>query len=730
MPFMASAQDTDRSPFRFFLALGLVFLAALLTRLYGIHRESLSFDAFTSVVHLHPQQSVKASPYYDRWRAATGAEACDSVWEYLRRNRFLDPASMPAYYSLAYFFNRHVSQSLLALRLFSVGMGMAVVFLLYQCGRELFGRRAGLIAAACAALSPVHWYYSREIRVYGFLALAAMVHLYTFQRLVRGGGKHWWTVHGIVTLLLVWTHPFAVLIPVAEALFLAGTHWRDRPLLRRWGILQAALALPALAYVFSISYWSPAATPWMVTPSLRHFLGDLLADDILGLSFQFRPDAATWARIVPEAAAHRVVGWHGRIGWVMLALTLGGVLWAIVSAARRRIAAKDAPTTWRWTVLLLLWWLLPPLLLYAASHLWRPCIWPRYTLYASFGLYLLLGAGLAQLPGRLVRGAAVTALLVLYACQQMLVLDAAQDRDWRAAARHILAHGTPDDFIVYQDWLFHRGFLYEMGPAPQVSTYAKTVEGLAELTAFVAGLKTRGPDDPRSVWALMEVGATPVGSDVLESRLLAAALSFSVREFGGLPPLRLYQVRRGQAAPRLSSRDALPEDIFKDCTDLAMAFWWAQDMPAAEAAARRALDFHNDYARAWLYLGLALAEQKKHGAHKALLRATAPPHHDFNAMEFALLSRGLLRTGDPEQASAMAASAVISDPNHPAGYYARAAIEHARGNEEEKQAALTMARRRDPHARRMNPAVILGPEFFVKDRKDENYINNINDNRR
>lgn len=726
MPFMATAQDTERAPFRFFAALGLVFLAALLTRLYGIHRESLSFDAFTSVVHLRPSRTVEASPHYDRWRAATGAEACDSVWEYLRRNRFLDPASMPAYYSLAYFFNRHISQSLLALRLFSVGMGMAVVFLVYQCGQELFGRRAGLIAAACVALSPVHRYYSREIRVYGFLALAAVAHCYTFQRVVRGGGKGWWTAHAIVTLLLAWTHPFAVLIPLVEALFLAATHWRDRRLLWRWGLLQAALLPPALAYVLRISFWSPAATPWMVTPSLRHFLGDLLADDILGVSFQLRPDAAAWARILPESAAYRLVRWHGSIGWLMLALAMAVVLWAVASAAWRRIAAKGAPETWRWTVFLLLWWLLPPLLLYAASHLWRPCIWPRYTLYASFGLYMLMGAALAQLPGNLVRGAALTALLTLYAYQQMLVLDAAQDRDWRAAARHISAHATPDDFIVYQDWLFHRGFLYEMGPAPQVSTYAKTVEGLAELTAFVVGLKMKGTDDSRSLWALMEVGATPVGPDVLESRLLAAGLSFSVREFGGLPPLRVYQVRRGDAEPRLSSQDALPESIFKDYADLAMAFWWAGDMPAAEAAARRALEFRNDYGRAWLYLGLALVEQKQHGAHKTLLRAAEPPHDDFNAMEFALLARDLLKTGDPEQASAMAASALISDPNHPAGYYATAAIEQAQGNEKGKHAALAMARRKDPHARRMNPEVILRPTFFMKDGKDSK---DINDNR-
>lgn len=80
----------------------------------------------------------------------------------------------PFYYALMQIWILLFGQSVIVLRLLSVAIGVATVPLIYLVGRQLFNRRVGLIASLLLAVSPLHVYYSQEVRMYGLLTLFAL----------------------------------------------------------------------------------------------------------------------------------------------------------------------------------------------------------------------------------------------------------------------------------------------------------------------------------------------------------------------------------------------------------------------------------------------------------------------------------------------------------------------------------------------------------------------------
>ena len=80
----------------------------------------------------------------------------------------------PFYYVLMQIWILLFGQSVVILRLLSVVIGIATIPLIYIVGRQLFSPRVGLIASLLLAVSPLHVYYSQEVRMYGLLTLFAL----------------------------------------------------------------------------------------------------------------------------------------------------------------------------------------------------------------------------------------------------------------------------------------------------------------------------------------------------------------------------------------------------------------------------------------------------------------------------------------------------------------------------------------------------------------------------
>lgn len=119
----------------------------------------------------------------------------------------------PGYFTVLWSWVHLFGSGPLSVRMPGILAGIATIPAVFAAGRELFDRRAGLIAALFAALSPMCVWYAQEARPYCFFLLFSVLALWLQVRAVRRGGWSTWVGYVLATVALLWSHYFA-LIPV------------------------------------------------------------------------------------------------------------------------------------------------------------------------------------------------------------------------------------------------------------------------------------------------------------------------------------------------------------------------------------------------------------------------------------------------------------------------------------------------------------------------------------
>lgn len=382
-------------------AVGLVLAGALGLRLIGLHRHELWFDeAFAALLALEPVPVI------------LGELANDS--------------SPPLYFVLLRGWALLFGPNAEALRLFSVLAGLASIVGVVVLGRLFWSERAGLAAGALLAVSPLHVYYSREVRPYSLLltfVLLSFVALEKLGRAERRRARIPWCAYCVATLAAVYTHNYG---------------WLLIPVLLLWVVLgkvRARSAFVALAVV------TACYLPWL--PVLA---GQVNSDATAWVEIIWEQTPPAWA-LVKSAAAFSVGGRTPE--YVQLAThqlppfisgasyTLFAVLIAIALWRDRSGRARQAGVS----ILLLL---VPPV---ALSFVEPMYVVGRHDVVA-LPLFLLMAAcGLTQL-GRPAESVA-KALLVVLASTALMVHYRQPVADYtRRQASLLLEHAEPSDRVL------------------------------------------------------------------------------------------------------------------------------------------------------------------------------------------------------------------------------------------------------------------------------------------
>jgi hypothetical protein len=142
-------------------------------------------------------------------------------------------ASPPFYFVCLWIWRHLVGDTGADLRALSALAGTITIALAFYVARRRLGPRAGLILAACVAVSPVLVYYSTEMRVYGVLVLICGVGFEAFLRASESPNRRNLSVWATVSLLALWTQYYAVLAVAPQAAWLITLAWKSRPRSRR-----------------------------------------------------------------------------------------------------------------------------------------------------------------------------------------------------------------------------------------------------------------------------------------------------------------------------------------------------------------------------------------------------------------------------------------------------------------------------------------------------------------
>jgi mannosyltransferase len=315
----------------------------------------------------------------------------------------------PLYYCVAWVWARVFGYGEASLRSLSALCGVLLVPVVYAAGARLVSRRAGLIAAALAACSPLLIWYSQEARSYQMLALLCSVSLLAFAHARARPTPRWLAAWVVASGLALATHYYAVLAVVPEAVWLLVVHRRRRPV----QIAFALVGLCGLALIpLAISQHGTGRGNWISHAPFGRRLGQL----------------------VPQFAAGFDGPAHGVIEPVSIAIVVLALVLALLTASadpRRRGALLAGGLALAGFVLslVLVAFGFDDLLTRNMLAIWAACA-------------LLVAGGLA---GRRPRFLGAGAATVLCAMGLVTAVGVAFDRnlqrpDWRVVARALGRH--------------------------------------------------------------------------------------------------------------------------------------------------------------------------------------------------------------------------------------------------------------------------------------------------
>jgi len=231
------------------LAVGAITLLAAVLRFYRIGHQGFWFDEGNTalLVHFSPGKMLGLIPQTE--------------------------STPPLYYCVAWVWARLFGYGETGLRSLSAVCGVLTVPVAYGAGARLISRRAGLIAAALTACSPLLIWYSQEARSYEMLVFLSSLSLLAFAYALENPTPRRVAGWVVASALALATHYYAILAVVPEAAWLLWVHRSRRAVQVGVGVVGlCGLALIPLA----IGQSGTGNASWIAKAPLGRRLGQVV----------------------------------------------------------------------------------------------------------------------------------------------------------------------------------------------------------------------------------------------------------------------------------------------------------------------------------------------------------------------------------------------------------------------------------------------------------------------
>ncbi|HOL18605.1 MAG TPA: glycosyltransferase family 39 protein [Candidatus Hydrogenedens sp.] len=520
-----------------------IILLAFGLRIYNISDESVWWDEYSSLVHIN----------------------VGSLKEFLFLNPLYDPATMPAYYVLEYLFWHYISPSVLGLRFFSVLLSVITIPILLFIGKKLGSYKIGLLAGLFFALSPIHRFFGQGIRMYVLLTFLCTLSIYFLLLCVEEDKKQKWIILTIINFVLLWTHPFAILIIGIEILWVLFTYKAKRYKKYSFVFSQIIISIFPLLYILNLKYYSTEESFWFKIPTLYEFLGDLFADDAVGLTYQ--------VRTINEVVPNYLVFIHPIMDLSLLVINIGIILFVLKYVLKN---LKDESGIKDEIFLLVLFILFPPIILYIISFLWRPCIFPRYTLYSSLAVYLLYGYFINTSNNKYLKRLILFLLTLIFCYQLFITLPGPQRTNWQKAVHFIeqraFLERENSPVFVYQA-INKDVFSFNMKDKNIPVSFVENVETFIPI---VSGLFQQDSKCfSKKIWFIyVSFYFSDFGSSDLEQLLKENKIKYEYYDFYGIEPIRIYKITplEGVNYHNWNVKDLSDESLKFTISDLVLSY--------------------------------------------------------------------------------------------------------------------------------------------------------------
>jgi mannosyltransferase len=439
-----------------------------------------------------------------------------SLGDFLHSVRRADPTMTPVFFTCVYVWASLFGDSLYMVKLLPVTLGMATLVLLFVVGRKFYGNRAGLIAAALAALAVTHVFYAQEVRMYCLLLPLVLSSALTFQQCIVENKRWAWPLHLFFNALIPWTHLLGAFFLLAEGVILVLFYWRDVRKLALWMLPHALLIATLGIYTLTINMRQlDVAASGIGKPGLRTLLS--------------MPTMWAGGRLYESFDPSIYMPWHCSLDLVQTGLVLALAAWQIGAFVRRRGVGLKFDDLQR-ELFLLAWLALPVICLFWVSRLVRPCLLGRYTLFSSLALYLLAGGAVANIK-RKPAALAVAALTIALFAYQVTFTPRPLHLGWKAAAAHLAEGKEPANRVFVLHSFNTTSLEYNARQLGLQLPKIATIEDTEDLSSVI---KHAAPDP-----ALLIVWSDR--TEMLDKTFSNSGIRFVKEDIpGGFPHLTLY----------------------------------------------------------------------------------------------------------------------------------------------------------------------------------------------
>ncbi len=377
------------------------------------------------------------------------------------------------------------------LRLLYVIPAILTIPLAARLGRALAGEACGRWTCAVLALSPLHVWYSQEVRNYSwaiFLGTAALV-AFVEAWDDRATAKTWLTLAGCLALGILTNFSVALLIAALSVAVLLRRPFSPRFVLL-WGAVLAAVLLLFVPWL--VNWYGRIGGERMFVPGLPPT--GMPLREAAGFSWAGIP-YTLWTFGFGYSLGPPLHELHLDRSWRTLAPHLPVIAAGFLVLASGLFLGLRAMASRGRLVLVGVLLAVPFVLVALMSMREVKTFHPRYLLASSFPAFVaVLGAGWSQ-PGAFSRGsAAVAAVLALVALGNLAFDPRYAKEDLRAAARIVIREEKPGDAVVviYSYRPFEHYFEREGGQARLLRLHKRFLRTSDDLEAHAAEAASGG----------------------------------------------------------------------------------------------------------------------------------------------------------------------------------------------------------------------------------------------
>jgi mannosyltransferase len=402
----------------------LIILLGVVLRIYNLGGESIWLDeAYTIEISKHDPVGI--------------------IREIFRDNE----NHPPLYYSIMHYWMILFGDSAFAVRFLSVIFGVMSITAIYKVAEFLFNKNTALISALILATSVFFIKYSQAARGYSLMAFLSLLSFYFLLRLLDHKSFKFTVFYLVTSLLLIYTHYYALLIIASQNIFVLTGYIlsRDKKImsLRRWIMLQLVLLLFYLPQLFFFvragaikeGYWITAPNLKMLPGTIYNYSGSWPLFILLSILCVFA--------VVNPIKIFRM---NSLSGYIKSLYDKSGV-------SRLSDIQK--------LYLLVVWLFTPIIVPFLVSVLITPVLQLRYTIGGAAAFFILAGKGAGNLRNTMVSMAIALVIIVFSLVNVYGYYGEVDKHQWRETVNYIESVAdTGDVIMVYPSYDLKTGLYY------------------------------------------------------------------------------------------------------------------------------------------------------------------------------------------------------------------------------------------------------------------------------